>query len=197
MIASLTGLIQAISLKTIVIDVNGVGYKVHLSNSDLSRLKLKEKITCFVHTNVKDDAIDLFGFLKESSMNLFEHLISVSGVGPKLALTILSGMPVEDFKNCVATQDSKRLTQIPGIGKKGAERIVLELKDRLKKETSPLFGFKENKASSLLEDVRSAILNLGYKDSQVDSALTNVKELALRGANLQDVLKEALKHMSA
>ena len=193
MIASLQGKIQAISFKNLIVDVNGVGYKIFLSTSDLSRLpKIGENIFIFIHTNIKEDALDLYGFLQESALLLFENLISVSGVGPKLGLAILSGMPVDEFKSCVVNEDPKKLTRISGVGKKGAERIVLELKDKLSKEQSPLFGFKQNIANNTLEDVRSAIFNLGYKENQVSQAIESVKKAANNGAPLPELLKKAL-----
>ena len=197
MIASLQGKIQAISFKNTILDVNGVGYKIFLSTSDLSRLpKIGENIFIFIHTNIKEDTLDLYGFLQESSLHLFENLISVSGVGPKLGLGILSGMPVDEFKSCVINDDPKKLTRISGVGKKGAERIVLELKDKLAKEHSPLFGFKQSIANNILEDVRSAIANLGYKETQINQALKAVKKSANDGANLTELLKEALATIS-
>lgn len=193
MIAQLIGKVTNFNLKWAIINVQGVGYKVHMPAGDLAQLESgNSEITLFIHTSVREDAIDLYGFLNSEALQLFELLIGITGVGPKLALSILSGMAADEFKICIHKGDAKRLTKIPGVGKKGAERMVLELTDKLGKLNAPLFSFHENKADLILKDVRSAITNLGYRDAQIDPAIESIRDKALGGASLQNLLKDAL-----
>lgn len=193
MIAQLEGKVSNFNLKWAIISVQGIGYKVHMPTGDLAGLEGKEPaIKAYIHTSVREDAIDLYGFLDIDSLQLFELLIGISGIGPKLGLAIISGMSPDVFKMCIHQGDVKKLTRIPGVGKKGAERMVLELADKLGKLDAPLFNFQENKAEKTLADVRSAIVNLGYKDAQIDSAMDRIREKAIGGASLQSLLTDAL-----
>jgi Holliday junction DNA helicase RuvA len=195
-IAFLSGQIQAKNLRTAVVMTSGVGYRVSLPLSDISRLgEVGHNVSLHIHTNVREDAIDLYGFLSMESLNLFEHLINVSGVGPKLALGLLSGMDATQLANTLVAGDHLALTRIPGVGQKTAQRLVLELKDRLAQSPlalTPAFGT----ASSMLHDLRSAITNLGYKAPIVDKAVKSVEALAKEGLPLESLVKEALRHLN-
>lgn len=195
MIALLTGEIAQRTPEAIVIDVAGVGYRVQTPLSTFYSLPELGKVTLHIHTHVKEDAISLFGFLSVTEKNFFALLISVSGVGPKLAINILSHMPSDELALALVESDIPRLTSIPGIGKKSAERLVLELQDKAA-------GFALDKAVSLAtgsrtapagqrEDAISALINLGYKENLANKA---VKSLDLPpGTTLEEVLKKALQ----
>jgi len=195
MIALLTGEIAQRHTEAIVIDVAGVGYRVQIPLSTFYSLPDNGKISLHIHTHVKEDAISLFGFLSLEEKNFFGLLISVSGVGPKLAINILSHMPAGELALALVESDIPRLTSIPGIGKKSAERLVLELQDK-----AAAFALDSVVAAStvnrkapagLREDAISALINLGYKENLANKA---VKSLELpAGIALEEVLKNALQ----
>ena len=196
MIAFLSGHIQAKNLKTIVVMTSGVGYRVHLPLSDVTQLgSVGEPISLHIHSHVREDAFELFGFLAEESLNLFEQLLLVSGVGPKLALSLLSGMGARELSQTISAGDHLSLTRIPGIGPKMAQRLVLELKDRLKAHFS-LSSASYASHSNTLHDLRSAISNLGYKPAIVDKAVKSVEPMAKSGLPLESLVKEALRQLN-
>jgi len=181
MIASLTGTIQYISTDRCVVDVNGVGYEVFLSTVGLSRLpETGEKIFLHIHTSVREDAIVLFGFAEQVEKEMFLTLKTVSGIGPKLALAVLSGMQIELLCQAIGSEDIKALTTISGVGKKTAERICVELKDKVGSilpvtaKTASIGTTAEE--PSVIADALSALVNLGYSDSVAREALAKVKE---------------------
>ncbi|MGH9602756.1 MAG: Holliday junction branch migration protein RuvA [Terriglobales bacterium] len=162
MIAHLRGRLLAKHPNQAVVEAGGVGYDLTISVPTFSELPaLGSEVALFVHTHVREDALALYGFLRPAEKKLFERLIGVSGIGPKLAITILSGMAAEDMVAALRTGDAARLTRIPGIGKKTAERMVLELRDKLEglvaAPQAPL-----GSATPVEEDVLSALMNLGY-----------------------------------
>ena len=181
-----------------VIDCGGVGYACRTTNHTLSRLKQGEKARLYTYLNVREDAMELYGFATENERNCFELLISVSGVGPKAALSILSAATPESLAMSVITGDEKALTVAPGIGKKIAQRIILELKDKLAKgQISPggeSYGgtgvtvIPENKTS----EAAAALAVLGYSQGEINLAL---KGLDLEGLSLEEIIKQALKKM--
>jgi Holliday junction DNA helicase RuvA len=195
MIALLTGEIAQRHTEAIIIDVAGVGYRVQVPLSTYYSLPEKGKISLHIHTHVKEDAINLFGFLSAEEKNFFVLLISVSGVGPKLAITILSHMPAAELALALVEADIPRLTSIPGIGKKSAERLVLELQDKAvhfardKVISSPVG--RKSAPTGLREDAISALINLGYKDNLANKAVNSLDFKA--DAALEDVLKKALQ----
>lgn len=192
MIAYLAGQLQTKNLRTAVIMISGVGYRVSMPLSDLSVLgAVGQQVSVYVHTHVREDALELFGFLSEDSLTRFEQLISVSGIGPKMALGILSSMESIELAEALALGDHAKLTRIPGIGPKMAQRLVLELKDKIKLAT-PLWA-----SGGILSDLRSAISNLGYKQPQVDKAIQSVEHLAKQNQPLGDLLREALREIHA
>lgn len=183
MIAFLTGQLQMKNLRNVTILVSGVGYRVAMSLADLSSLgEIGETVALHIHTHVREDALELYGFLSQDSLVCFEQLISVSGIGPKMALNILSGTETSELTQVISTGDVAQLTRIPGIGPKMAQRLILELKDKMVPT-----------ASGVLVDLRSAILNLGYKSAQVDKAVKSVEHLAKQNKSLSELVREALR----
>ena len=169
MIAHLRGRLIAKRPNQAVVEVAGVGYDVTITIPTFSDLPAAgSEVALHIYTHVREDAIALFGFLRAEEKQLFEKLIQVSGIGPKLAITILSGMPAPEMVAAIRAGDIARLTRIPGIGKKTAERMVLELRDKLA-------GFGEapppKLATPVEEDVLSALMNLGYQRAAAERAL--------------------------
>ena len=195
MIAFLRGRLQEKHPNRVVIDVNGVGYDVHVPLSSFYGMaEPGAEIALRVHTHVREDVIALFGFGSTLELQLFERLIAVTGIGPRLALAVLSGIEPPDLIQAVQRGDVTRLTAIPGVGKKTAERIALELKDRLAKlEPAPQAG--PAGAASMRDDLLSALLNLGYHrpaaEKAIDAALAGEP-----GALFEVVLRHALRRLS-
>ncbi|MDX2481845.1 MAG: Holliday junction branch migration protein RuvA [Desulfuromusa sp.] len=195
MIALLSGQLVYRRPEQIIIDVAGVGYRLQIPLSTFYALPEDGKVQLHIHTHVKEDAINLFGFSSIAEKDLFILLISVSGVGPKLAITILSHIPTEDLALALSQGDILRLTAIPGIGKKSAERLVLELQDKattyaIAAAITPAHG-DISKAADDHQDALSALVNLGYKEALANRALKNLQLPA--GSPLEDILKAALQ----
>ena len=195
MIALLTGQLAQRSPEQIILDVGGVGYRLQIPLSTYYGLPETGQVQLRVHTHVKEDAINLFGFLSDAEKSLFALLISVSGVGPKLAITILSHIPTGELALALNQGDIPRLTAIPGIGKKSAERLVLELQDKaagfaITGATSDA-DTQQPLAIDSHQDALSALTNLGYKEALARKALKTVK--AAPEAPLEEVLKAALR----
>jgi Holliday junction DNA helicase RuvA len=175
MISFLRGRVHDKHPNAVTVDVGGVGYDVHVPLSTFYNLGEEgEEVSLRVYTHVREDTLQLYGFLTEVERQLFERLIGISGIGPKLAIVVLSGMEPRDLIAAVQRADVVRLTGIPGIGKKTAERIVLELKDRLKQVAIPVTAGAEptsSPADQLRGDLLSALLNLGYHRQQAEKAI--------------------------
>lgn len=200
MIASLQGILTFKSPGRITVEVHGIGYRVFIPLSTFYDLADEgSTISLNIFTAVREDAIHLYGFRTPEEKNLFELLLSVNGIGPKLAINLLSGIASADFIRAVFTEDRQTLTKIPGVGKKMAERIILELRDRviklapgeIREEIKP-----ESSLDGVLEDALSALVNLGYKKSYARSLLDQIVEGSVRQWNLEGILKEALKRLS-
>lgn len=195
MIALLTGEIAYRSADHIILDVGGVGYRLQIPLSTFYALPDQGQVQLKVHTHVKEDAIHLFGFLTDAEKELFALLISVSGVGPKLATTVLSHIPTDELSHALADGDIARLTAIPGIGKKSAERLVLELQEKAAVLTigvSPSSAAAgTGKPDNSQQDAISALVNLGYKESLAKKALQGIE--IRPNTPLEDILKGALK----
>jgi len=171
MIAYLRGRILTKRPNQAVVDVNGVGYEVTISIPTFSELpNAGGEVSLHIHTHVREDALALYGFLRAQEKELFERLISVSGIGPKLAITVLSGMQAEKMVAAIRGNDIAALTKIPGIGKKTAERMVLELRDKL--DSFGVAAAVVSRHSPVEEDVLSALTNLGYQRAAAERALT-------------------------
>lgn len=190
MIGRLTGILLEKHPPQILVDAHGVGYEVDVPMSTFYNLPaLGERVTLLTHFSVREDAQQLFGFLTAKERELFRILIKISGVGPKLALSVLSGMSVDDLANAVALQETGRLTKIPGVGKKTAERLLLELKGKLA-EALPSAGAAGTAQTS--REVLDALLALGYSDKE---ALPAVKQLP-PDLSLEEGIRQALKLLS-
>ncbi len=195
MIALLSGQLAHRAPDYIIIDVGGVGYQLHIPLSTFYRLPETGVVRLQVYTNVREDAITLFGFLTAAEKDLFTLLISVSGVGPKLGVTILSHIAPTELALALSQGDVTRLIAIPGIGKKSADRLVLELQDKAGAyAVSASFSEPHTDAGtsdSHQQDALSALVNLGYKESLARQALKNLKSEP--GAPLEQILKAALQ----
>ncbi|MBV9608532.1 MAG: Holliday junction branch migration protein RuvA [Acidobacteria bacterium] len=193
MIAHLRGRLIAKHPNQVVVEAAGVGYDVTISVPTYSELPSEgADIALHIHTHVREDAIALFGFLRPDEKRLFEKLIQVSGIGPKLAITILSGMSAADMVTAIKSNDVGRLTRIPGIGKKTAERMVLELRDKL-----DALGAEPARpaASPVEEDVLSALVNLGYNRAAAERAIAAAGKNG-GPANFDALFREALGALS-
>jgi Holliday junction DNA helicase RuvA len=174
MIAHLRGKLLAKHPNQVVVETGGVGYEVNISVPTFSDLPpTGSEVALYIHTHVREDLIALYGFLRPAEKQLFEKLMTVSGIGAKLAITILSGMAADEMAGAIRGNDVARLTRIPGIGKKTAERMVLELRDKL----PPAEGTSTPTVptmSATEEDVLSALVNLGYQRSAAEKAVASV-----------------------
>jgi Holliday junction DNA helicase RuvA len=194
MIGRLTGVLLEKQPPAILIDVQGVGYELEASMSTFYSLpECGETITLHTHMVVREDAQLLYGFFSQAERLMFRTLIKISGVGPKLALTILSGMSAEDFSRCILQGDSTALTQLPGVGKKTAERLVVELKDRLEKSDSIKLPGQTAAVTDManpVNDAVSALISLGYK-AQLASQMVRV--LDVEGKSTEEIIRAALQ----
>ena len=197
MIAHLKGHLIYKSPEHTVVDVNGVGYKVFTPLSTYYSLpKPGESISLRIHTRVREDELKLFGFLTKEEQTIFEKLITINKVGPKLALGILSGMSPADLLTAIKNNDAARLSAIPGVGKKTAERLALEMKDKL----SDLGLEMEHRPDpsypvGFYEDALSALVNLGYKKPQAEKALKSAYNINGPDSLLEDLIKESLNKL--
>ena len=175
----------------IMVDVQGVGYEIDVPMSTFYNLpSVGERVTLFTHLIVREDAHLLYGFASEAERKAFRQLLKISGVGARTALSLLSGMSVADLVQAVATQEAGRLTKVPGIGKKTAERLLLELKDKLGAELTA--GVAVNRAAPVSNDVLHALLSLGYNEKEAQYALRQLPE----GLTVSEGIKQALKMLS-
>jgi len=176
MIAHLRGKLIARHPNQVIVDAVGVGYDVTISVPTFSELPpAGGEVALHIHTHVREDQIALYGFLRPEEKHLFEKLISVSGIGPKLAITILSGMATDEMTSAIRGNDVARLTKIPGIGRKTAERMVLELRDKLPPIGSDQVHVMPS-LSAIQEDVLSALMNLGYQRASAEKAISSVEK---------------------
>lgn len=198
MIYSVNGTVDLIEPNLAVIDCGGVGYACRTTANTLSQLKIGEKAKLLTYLSVREDAVELFGFYDAAELNCFRMLISVSGVGPKAALSILSGMTPQAFALCVASGDGKALTNAPGIGRKTAERIVLELKDKVSKQDVAA-GVKGSAVpivaapSNTYAEAVSALMVLGYSNGEATSALSGLDPSAPSDELIRAGLKKLAK----
>lgn len=190
MIAHLRGKLLAKHPNQVIVETCGVGYDVTISIPTFSDLPdAGSEVALHIHTHVREDAIALYGFLRRSEKQLFEKLITVSGIGPKLAITILSGMQADEMVRSIRGNDVARLTRIPGIGKKTAERMVLELRDKLP-EPGAHAAPAAPSLNSTEEDVLSALVNLGYQRPAAEKALSVVAKN--KAGSFDALFREAL-----
>ena len=192
MIAWLAGQVRSKGLDSVVVDVGGVGYQLSVSLRTLERMSpVGEATELSVYTHVREDAIQLFGFSNDGERRIFLELLSVSGVGPKTALSALSLYPVDELRAIVVDGDLTRLCRVSGIGKKTAQRILLELGEKLLGvDVDGALGGQTRTA--LLEDLRLALADLGYTSRQAEKLTESLAPKAREGASLEELLKEAL-----
>jgi Holliday junction DNA helicase RuvA len=193
-IASLSGIVESKEAEEAILDVGGVGYRVFISMRSMARLpSVGEKLKLRIRTIVREDALDLYGFTSYQEEKLFLLLTSVSHVGPKLAMTVLSGMEPTDLANAIASADIARITKIHGVGKKTAERIVVELKDKV----SSLAGEVSIPAVRIplaqKNDLVTALVNLGYKPVQAQKAAEQAEKAVGSQAGMDVLIREALR----
>lgn len=198
MIAFVSGILEMKLNGYIVIDVGGVGYKIFMSEASIDSLgNLGDKVKVYTHQHVREDDISLYGFLTMEELNMFELLISVSGVGAKSALSILANVEPSSFALAVITNDTSKLVKIPGVGAKTAARIVLELKDKLKNQD--MVSKKENvvKKATIneeeLDEAISALQVLGYNRRDIEKVF---EKIDLSNLTLEDMIKQGLKYLS-
>jgi Holliday junction DNA helicase RuvA len=212
MIARLAGVLLEKSPERIVVDVHGIGYEVRIPLSTVARLpEVGTSVEMLIHTHVREDSLTLYGFRTALERSLFERMISVSGVGPKLALALLSGMTPAQLVDSILAGTTAPLCSVPGVGRKTAERLVVDLRDKL---GHLLAGHPEGSRSSaappgkggdgeLLEDVHSALLNLGYSAREADRAMEDARKTALPAGgapeemSFQGMLRRALRSAAA
>jgi Holliday junction DNA helicase RuvA len=190
MIAHLRGRVLEKTPNRVVIDAGGVGYDVTISVASFSGLPAEgSEVALFIHTHVREDALSLYGFLRRDEKRVFERLIGVSGIGPKLAITVLSGIAADALVAALRGNDITSLTRIPGVGKKTAERMVLELRDKLEGfEAAPTAP----PASRMEEDVVSALVNLGYQRGAAEHAAKRAIEKSGASAPFEQVFRQTM-----
>ena len=200
MIAFLTGRLAFKASTHLILDVQGVGYEVHIPLSTYYALPNLDDVTALhIHTHLREDAIQLFGFLSHSEKEAFLLLTSVSGIGPKLALSILSSLSIADLTGAIQTEDLEKLATVPGIGKKSAGRLALELKDKIGK----IHGGRSHSTTTEsagpegpYEDALSALVNLGYRAQDARDALKRVTKAAPGTLGLKELIREGLKELA-
>jgi len=196
MIAQLSGALAFKSSDQLIVDVNGVGYLVAVSLNAFYKLpEPGEHVQLLIHTHVREDALQLFGFFDRAEKELFLLLTGVSGIGPRLAMNILSGTPTQDLLDALEAGDLARLVSIPGVGKKTAERLVVELRDKVK-SLRGLPSAEPGRATTALEgEAVSALVNLGYKRGDAERAVKTA--LAAGAAELEAIIRSALKRVAS
>lgn len=197
MIAQLKGTVDRKNLDSLVLDVNGVGYLVHCSEATLATLPMGSRVSMRIHTVVREDALDLFGFATELEEMLFHQLIKVPGIGPRIGMNILSGGLPEEIAGAIVQGDLARLRKLPGVGKKTAERLVVDLREKL----GPMVGsapVKEMPKQMPVplgpqDDLIGALTALGFKPNDAERFAATARSRAAPDASLEDLVKEALR----
>ena len=192
MIARLTGRVLTLDLNTLVLDVNGVGYEIEVSSFTANSFEVDKIVTLETHLIVREDAQILFGFKEASEKKLFQMLIKINGVGPRLAIGIMSGLGEDQFSLAIRDKDVKILTALPGVGKKTAERLIIELQDKMIFERATGEKNRSKIFPDVLADLEGTLLNLGYKPQEVDLAVNRIE---VESADLEVLIKAALKEL--
>lgn len=201
MIALINGKIVYKGVSHVVVDVHGVGYRIFIPLTTFYELpEVGRDIALHIHTHVKEDAIHLFGFYNEQERDLFQMMISVSGIGPRIAMNILSGISAPELFHAISSRNVEKLIHIPGIGRKMAERLILELKEKVTKKMlleRDTVGEGWGEPSDMIrDDALSALLNLGYKNNVAKDALDKVWRSSDGKLGMDELLKKALKILS-
>lgn len=194
MIGYIRGQLLDKNLESILVDVQGVGYELQISSISLEQMDLGETLQLFVHTHMREDALTLFGFLSLQEKNVFLSLLKVNGVGPKLALKILSGAPLNRLLEMIESGDVKAISSIPKVGKKTAEQLILSLKGKLTlaDELKPQSNSSSNASKPQKSVLASALMNLGYRQNEVEQVLEKIDE----SLDFEDTLRKALGLLS-
>jgi Holliday junction DNA helicase RuvA len=194
MIAYLSGTLRQLDATRALVVAGGVGYEVHISLGTYYKLEGHAAVELEIYTHVREDTLALYGFATPEEKIAFEKLISISGIGPTVAQKILSGIDVADLADAVARDDVRKLSSIPGVGKKTAERICLELRDKLVMPTTPSTPMTPRHAID--DDVQSALVNLGYRPANADAALDAARKELGNEAEFSKLLRTALRHLT-
>lgn len=196
MITFLKGTLTELSPTNITVDVNGIGHEILIPLSTFDKLpKIDSECKILTYLHVREDILQLYGFMTHEEKDMFKLLISISGIGPKMALTILSGMTVDTLKNAIAAGDTDLLTETPGIGKKTAQRIIVELKERVGGITIKTIKSIPKGKETLLKDAINALMNLGYKQQSSQKAIEKALIEKEGKIELEELLKKALKYL--
>jgi len=191
MIAHLSGVLASTGERWVVIEVNGIGYRVQVTQPALQSIRETEGLVrVHTHMAVRDDDIQLYGFLHQSELELFRILIGVSGIGPQIAMNILSQISFADFAIAIVSDDEKVLTRIPGIGQKSAKRLILELKDKMKKHTGTITG---GKRTAEADDAVSALISLGFSPREAQEAVDAAQPIP--DPTVQNLIRAALARL--
>ena len=192
MIARLTGRVLTLDQGALVLDVNGVGYEIEVASSTANSVEIDKIVTLETLLIVREDAQILFGFTELTDKKLFQLLIKINGVGPRLAIGIMSGLNEDELSLAIMEKDIKVLTSLPGVGKKTAERLVIELQDKITFEKASGKKNKSKMSQELFSDLEGTLLNLGYKPQEVDFAIHRIK---IESTDLEVLIKAALKEL--
>ena len=192
MIARLTGRVLTVDQSTLVLDVNGVGYEIEVASSTANSVEIDKIVTLETLLIVREDAQILFGFTELTDKKLFQLLIKINGVGPRLAIGIMSGLNEDELSLAIMEKNIKVLTSLPGVGKKTAERLVIELQDKIVFEKASGKKNKSKMSQELLSDLEGTLINLGYKPQEVDFAIHRIK---IESTDLEVLIKAALKEL--
>jgi Holliday junction DNA helicase RuvA len=196
MIGYLHGTLKHLDATTALVLTNGVGYEVHISLQTYYKLEGQREAALEIYTHVREDALALYGFATAQEKFAFEKLISISGIGPTLAQKILSGIEARDLADAIAHNDTRKLSSIPGVGKKTSERICLELRDKLVFPEAERAEPAEPSRLSVDDDVQSALVNLGYRPRDAEGAIDAARKQLGSDAEFSAVLKAALRQLT-
>ena len=198
MIYQVSGNLIAKHKDFVVIEVSGIGFKITSTTNTINMIKLEQKILLHTYLHVREDALDLYGFHSTLEREVFLLLIGISGIGPKLAITILSGILPDELKDKIISGDIASLTSIPGVGTKTAKRIIVELKDKFTKIEEGSLGFSDKLNSKLYDDALNALLSLGYSSQQSKQVLDHIANgKDDNKQNIETIIKTALKRLNA
>ncbi len=192
MFSYIKGIMESVNSAFAVVENGGIGYKINMPFRESSALPLNSEVKIYIHTHIREDAFELFGFVSEESLQIFELLISVSGVGPKAATAILDTFSPAEIISAVSSGDSKSITKASGIGAKSAQRIVLELTDKLKGFSAgslPAMDIPSDVPGGMSDEAIGALISLGYSETAARSAVLSVKN----ASSVEDLIKLALK----
>lgn len=194
MIAYLKGKLIRKDPSHVIVDVNGIGYQVSISLNTFSEIKDQENIQLSTYLHVREDAHILFGFASESEKQMFQHLISVNGVGPNTALVVLSYLPPAELKSAIVSEDAAALQAVRGIGGKTALRLILELKDKLRKDTTEDTGKPGLVHNTMKHEALTALVTLGITKAQAEKSIDSILKRAGNTLSLEELIKQALKN---